>query len=66
MTPAVDSYPETEQERIERWRADELERAGYSVEQASELAARFDVDLHQAVDLLQRGCSADLAMRILL
>ena len=66
MTPAVDSYPETEQERIERWRADELERAGYSVDQATELAGRFDVDLHQAVDLLRRGCTPQLAMQILL
>lgn len=66
MTPAVDSYPETEQERIERWRTAELERAGYSVDQAMELAGRFDVDLHQAVDLLRRGCSPELAMQILL
>jgi hypothetical protein len=66
--PAADvQAPEvTERERIVRWRMDELERAGYSPEQAAELAARHDVDLHRAVELIERGCDADLALRILL
>ncbi len=57
---------ETESERVERWRSQELERAGYPSRSALELAARNDVDLHVAVDLLRRGCPADLATRILL
>jgi hypothetical protein len=57
---------ETEAERIERWRAEELERAGYEPLHAAELAARNDVDLHLAVDLLGRGCPVDTALRILL
>jgi hypothetical protein len=57
---------ETEAERIERWRAEELERAGYDAINAAELAARQDVDLHLAVGLLQRGCPVDTALRILL
>ena len=56
----------TEIERIERWRAEALERAGYAPEAAREIAARLDVDLHQATDLLVQGCSQDLALRILL
>jgi len=56
----------TEIERIERWRAEELERAGYEPRAAGRLAVRHDVDLHQAVDLLQRGCPLDLALKILL
>jgi hypothetical protein len=56
----------TEMERIERWRAEELERAGYEPRAAGRLAVRHDVDLHVAVDLLARGCPADLALRILL
>lgn len=56
----------TEIERIERWRAEALERAGYSPDAARELAARLDVDLHVATDLLAQGCSPDLALRILL
>jgi hypothetical protein len=56
----------TEKERIERWRAEELERAGYEPRAAGRLAVRHDVDLHLAIDLLQRGCSVDLALKILL
>jgi hypothetical protein len=62
----LDIQVETEAERIERWRAEELERAGYEPLQAAELAARNDVDLHLAVDLLERGCPLETALRILL
>ena len=57
---------ETEAERIERWRAEELERAGYEPRAAAKIAVRHDIDLHLAVDLLARGCSPDLALKILL
>ena len=57
---------QSEIERIERWRAEELERAGYEPRAAGRLAVRHDVDLHAAVDLLERGCPTDLALRILL
>jgi hypothetical protein len=56
----------TEIERVENWRHDALERAGYDSESAIVLAACHDVDLHEAVDLLARGCSVDLALQILL
>jgi hypothetical protein len=58
-------YVETELERVERWRAEELERAGFNPEAAFELAMRFDVDLHAAVDLVEHGCSPELALQIL-
>jgi len=57
---------QTEVERIERWRADELERAGYAPRAAGRLAVRHDVDLHFATELIKRGCSPDLALKILL
>jgi hypothetical protein len=57
---------ETEQDRIERWRAEELERAGYEAAAASLLATRSDVDLHYAIDLLRNGCAPELALQILL
>jgi hypothetical protein len=57
---------ETEQERIERWRAGELERAGYEASAAALLATRADVDLHYATDLLRNGCAPELALQILL
>ena len=57
---------ETEQERIERWRAGELERAGYDAAAAAILACRHDVDLHSAIDLVRAGCRHELALEILL
>jgi hypothetical protein len=53
-------------EPSEAWRLEQLLRAGYSIEQAEALARRGDVDLHQAVKLVDGGCHADLAARILL
>jgi ABC-type phosphate/phosphonate transport system substrate-binding protein len=51
---------------VEAWRAEQLEMAGYGAQAAAELATRHDVDLHVAMDLLARGCSADLALKILI
>lgn len=57
---------EPEQERVERWRAEALERAGYGAAAAAELAARMDIDLHRAIGLLENGCPPDTALKILL
>jgi hypothetical protein len=57
---------ETEQERVERWRSEELERNGYDHDSAVQLAARPDVDLHRAIELVRSGCPAETALRILL
>ena len=57
---------DTEQQQIELWRVEELQRAGYGERAAERLAARTDIDLHLAVRLLARGCPPDLALRILL
>jgi hypothetical protein len=56
----------TEQELVEQWRAEELERAGYPAQAAAELAMRTDVDLHRAAELIKQGCSTELALQILL
>jgi hypothetical protein len=66
MAAAETTTIESEQARIERWRAEELERAGYEPSAASLLAGRGDVDLHFAIDLLRNGCAPELALRILL
>jgi hypothetical protein len=55
-----------ETELIEAWRAEALERAGYGARDAAAIAARHDIDLHMATDLLTMGCPAELALRILL
>jgi hypothetical protein len=57
---------DTEAGRVVDWRRAALERAGYDTPAASEIAARMDVDLHRAVDLLRRGCPPETALQILL
>jgi hypothetical protein len=66
MTAAQIQIEETEAERVERWRTEALEKAGYDAEGAAALAARNDVDLHRAISLLESGCSPELALQILL
>ena len=56
----------SELDRVERWRQEALSRAGYDAESALVLAASHDVDLHDATELLERGCTVDLALQILL
>ena len=66
MTTAETNVRPTEQELVERWRAEELERAGYPADAAAEIALHAEVDLHHAVELLEKGCSPELALKILL
>ena len=66
MTTAHIAELDFEVDRVERWRLASLERAGYDLELAAVLAASPEVDLHSAVTLLERGCTVDLALRILL
>ena len=47
------------------WRTEQLLAAGYGPSEAIELAENFQVDLHQAVELAERGCSPELAVDIL-
>jgi hypothetical protein len=63
---AVEEVIESEIERVERWRVEELMRAGFDPIAAGQIAPRADIDLHQAIGLLARGCPVDLAVRILL
>jgi hypothetical protein len=66
MTAAELDYSTDETELIHAWRVEALERAGYLPSEATELAMRVDIDLHGAVDLVERGCPSELALRILL
>src|SRR6266566_2456244 len=63
---AVEEVVESEIERVERWRVEELMRAGFDPLAAGQIALRSDVDLHQAIGLIAHGCPVDLAVRILL
>jgi hypothetical protein len=57
---------ETELDKVEHWRAEELIRAGYEPSDAVALAARHDIDLHRAVELIQQGCPYETAIEILI
>jgi len=51
-------------EGVTEWRQRRLERAGFDRTMAAELATTT-TDLHELLNLLDRGCPPDLATRIL-
>ena len=62
----LEAVEASELDAVQRWRFEELIRAGYDDEDAIELAFHLDVDLHLAVDLVRRGCPSTTAVRIVL
>jgi hypothetical protein len=50
---------------VRDWRRQVLEQAGFQQALARELAAAADVDLHNLLNLVDRGCPPELAARIL-
>ena len=48
-----------------RWRRDQLVLAGYPRRLAMRLANDHAFDLHALIELVERGCQPDLAVRIL-
>ena len=56
---------DTELERVEHWRAEELVRAGFDPSDAIALATRHDIDLHLAIRLIELGCPHETALQIL-
>jgi hypothetical protein len=65
MSTALLESPTTA-DAVRDWRRECLIRAGYPRADARRLSERRDVDLHLAVQLLERGCRVDTALRILL
>ncbi|MBM3677877.1 MAG: hypothetical protein FJW96_08345 [Actinobacteria bacterium] len=57
---------EDEATEVLRWRFEVLVRAGYDMEQSAVIAAHVEVGLHEAVQLIERGCDGETALRILL
>ena len=57
---------DSELERVELWRAEELVRAGFDPSDAVALAARHDIDLHFAIELIEQGCPYETAIDILI
>ena len=56
---------ENERAKVERWRLHVLIEAGYPLVLAERLAGS-EADLHEAVNLVTRGCSPEVAANILL
>lgn len=58
-------WNENEPAKVESWRLHILLEAGYPVHLAERLAGS-EVDLHDAVELISRGCDPGVAAEILL
>ena len=50
---------------IVAWRGARLRRAGFEPGLAEQLSRECGVDLHALIELVERGCSPELAARIL-
>ena len=62
----VAAVEEADGDGVLTWRYQSLRRGGYDPDAAARLANARGVDLHQAVELRERGCESTLALRILL
>lgn len=58
-------YSQSEREKVESWRLHVLVEASFPLPLAERLA-HSDADLHQAVDLIEKGCTYNTATEILL
>jgi hypothetical protein len=56
---------ELESGRIVAWRRDQLTAAGLPLPLAARVAEDDRYDLHALIELVERGCAAELAVRIL-
>ena len=63
---AQEETRESEPRRVLEWRLAQLRRGGFEPEDAALLASHPEVDLHEALALVRRGCPPKTALRILL
>jgi hypothetical protein len=54
-----------ELDEVFRWRCDQLVAAGFADELAARIAEDAHYDLHALIELVERGCQPELAIRIL-
>jgi hypothetical protein len=64
--PLADNLELDESAGVEAWRLQQLLDAGWVYFRAELLAARPDVDLHEAIRIVECGCDQRTALRILL
>ena len=52
-------------DQVVRWRREQLVGSGFAPALAARVADNTDYDLHALIELVERGCSPQLAVRIL-
>ena len=57
--------PNQERDGVVDWRRAQLLRSGFPLEAAVSVAENDRYDLHELIELVERGCPPELAMRIL-
>jgi hypothetical protein len=62
---SIDSRRANDRVQWIRWRAHRLRTAGFPPDLADQLARTNRIDLHQLLELVDRGCPPHLAARIL-
>ena len=58
-------HQEQETPEVVSWRRDQLVHAGFALPVATDLARDPRYDLHALIELVERGCPHELAVRIL-
>jgi len=66
MTTAELQRAHANDNEVVAWRREQLRRAGCRRFEAEVLARERHIDLHEAVELLERGCPPKIALEILL
>jgi hypothetical protein len=54
-----------DEEQVAAWRREQLVEAGFSLPLAARVASDPRYDLHALIELAERGCDPELAVRIL-
>jgi len=52
-------------DQLVRWRREQLVGSGFAPGLATRVAGNTDYDLHALIELVERGCPPELAVRIL-
>jgi hypothetical protein len=61
----TDTRQEQADQEVTRWRRERLAEAGFPLPLATRLSTDGRYDLHGLIELVERGCRPDLAVRIL-
>ena len=63
METQTTSIPSRDQ--VTRWRHERLVESGFTAALAATVAGNANYDLHALIELVERGCEPELAVRIL-